>query len=93
MWKSLKKEKLPLRCRYANVSALCVLYFFECTLLTKFHCFVARPLNLFDNFEAVGGIPTVCLKLGDKARDKYIKYALSEDGSRMAINASNGTVK
>eukprot|EP00210_Caulerpa_lentillifera_P008162 g7795.t1 len=52
-----------------------------------------RPLNFFDKFQSVGGIPTVCLTLDNKAWDKNIKYSMSDDGSRMAINAGKGTVK
>lgn len=46
---------------------------------------LARPLNLADNYEIVGGVPTFVWKPSAGRDANYRTYAVSSDGTRIAI--------
>jgi len=46
---------------------------------------VARPLNLADNYEIVGGVPAFVWKRSLGYNPYCHTYAISSDGTRMAI--------
>eukprot|EP00210_Caulerpa_lentillifera_P008889 g8481.t1 len=51
-----------------------------------------RPVNLFDDYKLIGGVPAFVLDTEEDPMGMFRKYAVSSDGSRIAIVSPNSSI-